>query len=143
MSRLSKPVLALSLLCAVSLTACVSQDQADAKMGKGCQSAVEAMIAPKTLINVKSVKYSSDQTEGSLYRHVKVEAVEKDGWMELDKEYECLFAQDWGFFKSSHLAMLERLKFGDTIIGKVDGKIMGSLDDYMKLTKSADTAMGQ
>lgn len=143
MTRFSKPLLGLSMISALALAGCVSQEQADAKMGKGCQSAVEAMIAPKTLTTVKSVRFANDQTEGSLYRHVTVQAVEKDGWLELDKEYECLFAQEWGFLKGSHTALLERVKFGDTVIGKVDGKIVGSLDDFMKLTTSAETAMGQ
>jgi hypothetical protein len=143
MTRFSKPLLGLTMISAFALTACVSQEQADAKMGKGCQSAVEAMISPKTLVSVKSIKFSNDQTEGSLYRHVTVQALEKDGWIEMDKEYECLFAQQWGFLKSSHTALLERMTYGDVTLGKVNGKIMGSLDDFMKLTTSAETAMGQ
>lgn len=130
-------------LSVLTLAGCVSQQQADEKMGKGCEAAVNAMIAPKTLVNVKSVKFADEVNSDGNYRMVTIVALEKDGWMELDKEYSCKFVQQWGLMKSSHIALLEQLKYGDTVMGKQDGKIIGSFDDFMKLTESAETAMGQ
>lgn len=136
-------VLLFAIAAPALLSGCVNQQQADAKMGKGCQAAVNAMIAPKTLSTIKSTQYADDATEGSLYRRVTITATEKDGWMELDKQYSCLFAQQWGLLKTSHTALLEQLSYNNEILGKKDGKIHGSLDDFIKLNKSADTAMGQ
>jgi len=140
MKRLSAVLL---LTTSLALTGCVTQQQADAKMGKGCQSAAAAMIAPKTITNVKSTTYADEDTEGSIYRRVVVTATEKDGWVEVDKQYSCLFSQDWGLFKMSHTALLEQLTYDGNMIGKKDGKIQGSMDDYMKLTGAAETAMTQ
>lgn len=141
MNRLSSAVLLGLTVLAVS--GCVSQEQADNKMGKGCEAGLSAMIAPKTLKTIKSVKFADEKNSDGTYRRVTIAAVEKDGWMELDKEYSCLFLQQWGFFKSSHIALLEQLNYNGKVLGKLDGKIIGSMEDYMKLTKSADTAMGQ
>ena len=127
----------------LALASCVSQDQADTKMGKGCEAAVNAMIEPKTLTTIKSTRFADETNSDGIYRRVSITAVEKDGWMELDKEYSCLFQQQWGLAKSSHIALLEQVSYDEQILGKKDGKILGSFDDYMKLTKAADTAMGQ
>jgi hypothetical protein len=127
----------------LALSGCVSQQQADAKMGDGCKAALAAVIEPKTITTVKAVNYSDEQTEGSLYRRITIDLVEKDGFADLDKKYSCLFSQDWGMFKSSHVALLEQVDAGDTFIGKKDGKLIGSMNDYMNLTSKADTAMGQ
>lgn len=140
---MKKFVVVISAVSTLALAGCVTQQQADAKMGEGCQAAVSAMIEPKTIKETKSVNFADEQTEGSLYRRVVVTAIEKDGWVEVTKEYKCLFAQQWGLFKSSHTAMLEQLSVGDKFYGKKDGKIMGSMEDFMRLTGKADTAMGQ
>jgi hypothetical protein len=140
---MKKFVIVLSAVSALALSGCVTQQQADAKMGEGCKAAVNAMIEPKVIKETKAINYADEQTEGSLYRRVTVTAIEKDGWVEVEKEYKCLFAQQWGLFKSSHTAMLEQLSYGDKFIGKKDGKIIGSMQDFMKLTGKADTAMGQ
>lgn len=135
--------IALMGVSILSLAGCVSQEQADEKMSKGCQAAVGAMIEPKTLTTIKSTRFADEVNMDGEYRRVSITAVEKDGWMELDKEYSCLFQQQWGMMKSSHIAMLEQVAYDSQILGKKDGKVIGSMDDYMKLTRSADTAMGQ
>lgn len=140
---MKKFVVILSVVSTLALAGCVTQQQADAKMGEGCKAAVNAMIEPKKLLDTKAVNYADEQTEGSLYRRVTLTAIEKDGWVEVQKDYKCLFAQQWGLLKSSHTALLEQLSVGDQFYGKKDGKIIGSMEDFMKLTGKADTAMGQ
>lgn len=125
------------------LAGCVTQQQADAKMGKGCEAALSTLMGDKQIVSVKATNYSDEQTEGGLYRRITIDLVEKDGWAELDKTYSCLFSQDWGFLKSSHVALLEQVVMDDTITGKKDGKILGSLDEFMNLVSKVDTAMAQ
>ena len=134
---------ALLTLSTLALTGCVTQEQADAKMAKGCEAGVNALIAPKEIASVKSTNYSTETTNEGPHRRVTLSVVEKDGWLELDKEYSCLFAQDWGMFKSSHKALLVQTDIDGSVYGKVDGIITGSLDDFMKLTATVDQAMGQ
>lgn len=133
-------VLLASLLI---LPACVSQVEADQKMTKGCEAAVGAMISPKQILEVKSTRISDEHMDGTVFRRIDMTALEKDGWIEVDKEYSCVFAQQWGIFRISHVALLEQLYYGNEFLGKKGGKITGSMNDFMKLVKSADTAMGQ
>lgn len=134
---------ALLTLSTLALTGCVTQEQADEKMAKGCEAGVNALIAPKEISTVKSTNFSTETTNEGPHRRVTLAVVEKDGWLELDKEYSCLFAQDWGMFKSSHKALLVQTDIDGSVYGKVDGIITGSLDDFMKLTATVDAAMNQ
>lgn len=127
----------------VLLSGCVTQQQADAKMGKGCEAALASLMGNKQIISVKATNYSDEQTEGSLYRRVTIDLVEKDGWAELDKQYSCLFAQQWGMFKSSHIGLLEQTVMDDKIVGKKDGQVVGNMDEFLNLVSKVDTAMGQ
>lgn len=134
---------ALIAVSTLTLAACVSQEQMDEKMAKGCEAGVKSMIAPKEISSIKTRNYADEYAEGGLHRRVTLGVMEKDGWLELDKEYSCLFMEEWGMFKSSHKALLVQVKIDDSIYGKVDGVITGSLDDFLKLTEHVDEAMGQ
>lgn len=140
---MKKFVFLLAGLSSLALSGCVTQQQADAKMGEGCKAALAEVMAPKTIENVKAVNYSDEQTEGSLYRRVTVDLVEKDGFADMDQKYSCLFAQDWGPLRTSHTALLEQVDAGDKFIGKKDGQIVGSMEDFMNLTSKVSTAMAQ
>lgn len=134
----------LSLSAIALLSGCVSQDAADEKMAKGCQTGVNALLESGQSITVKSTNYSFEDNLEGKHRRVTLETVLKDGWLELDKTYSCLFAQQWGMFKSSHAAVLVQVRFPDgTIIGKKDGMIMGELSDFVKLSDTVQEAMQQ
>lgn len=137
--------IALIILFSLSLSACVNQDQVDVKMAKGCAAGVNALIKDtgREISEIKTQRYANEQAEGGLHRRVTIEGIEKDGWLELDKSYSCLFEQHWGFFKSSHQAILVQVKIEDELYGKKDGSILGSFDDFLKLTRVVDSAMGQ
>ena len=134
---------ALIAVSSLALTACVTQPQADEKMTKGCEAAVKSLIAPKEIKEIKAKNVADETTSEGLHRRITLNVVEKDGWLEVDKQYSCLFAQEWGMFKTSHRALLVQTKIDDSIYGKVDGVITGSLDDFIKLSEHVDEAMGQ
>lgn len=131
------------LSCAFLLTGCVTQEQADAKMAKGCEAGVNALISPRTIQEIKVRRYTDEQAEGGLHRRITLEAVEKDGWLELDREYSCLFMEEWSLFKSGHKALLIQVNADGEVYGKKDGRIIGDLDDFLALTDAVETAMGQ
>jgi hypothetical protein len=132
----------LSVAAALLLSGCVSQDQADQKMERGCHAGIESLIAPATLEQVKSVNFSLENNLEGQHRRVTIDAVTKDGWLELDKTYSCLFAQQWGIFKSSHAAVLVQIRLDEgKVIGKQDGLIVGEMSDFIKLSDTVQEAM--
>ena len=131
------------LLACFFVSGCVTQDEMDVKMAKGCAAGVNALLEDesKEILEIKSKRYANEDTEGGLHRRITIEAIEKDGWVELDKEYSCLFMQEWGMFKSSHRALLVQVEINDTLYGKKNGSIVGSFEDFLRLTKVIDSAM--
>ncbi len=140
---MKKLLLTACMASALLLSGCVSQDQADAKMAKGCAAGLGALMAPKEIKEVKSQNFSNEENPEGLHRRVTLDILQKDGWVETNKSYSCLFAQQWGFFKSSHKAMIVQVKMDDTLYGKKDGQITGSFEDFLKLTEVMDAAMAQ
>lgn len=128
----------------LSLTGCISQEQADAKMIDGCKAAVAVMIAPNTIKEIKSSSAASETVMNDTYRRVKLTYTENEDFAESEKSGSCLFSEQWGMMKSSHAAMLEQVRYNDTMIGKNEsGSIEGDMQAFMKLTESVGTAMGQ
>jgi hypothetical protein len=136
-------ILAIAGVSIFALAGCVTQEQADAQMAKGCEGAVGAMLAPRSIKTVKGFTAADDSSEGSVHRRIFITYVENDDFAESEKKAECLFSQQWGIFKSTHAALLEQLVANDTILGKKNGMIQGSMEEFIKLTNGANTAMGQ
>ena len=135
----------LIILLSFSLTACVTQEQADVKMAKGCTAGINALMQDngKEISEIKTKRYADEDAEGGLHRRVTIEGIEKDGWLELDKSYSCLFMEEWSLFQIGHKALLVQVKIDDELYGKRDGTILGSFDDFLKLTRVVDAAMAQ
>ncbi len=134
----------LSVLSLLVLSACVSQDQADEKMVKGCKAAIEVAIAPAKIADILSTTYAfEDNKDGDSFRRITLKTFEKDGWIEREKEYSCLYAEQWGIAKTSHVATLESLSYDDIILGKKDGDVIGGLKNFMNLVNASQTAMDQ
>lgn len=140
MKHFALPLAAVSIL---ALAGCVSQEQADAKMVKGCEAAIGAMINPDTIKEVKASTTEDEKTMGSVYRRVTLTYVENDDFANTELQGSCLFSQQWGMMKSSHAALLEQVAYDDQIVGKVDGNIQGDMNDFLKLTETVDAAMAQ
>ena len=134
----------LAGLSVIALAGCVSQEQADAKMKKGCQAAIGAMIAPTTIKEVKSSTAAPEKMLASTYRRVTLKYVEEGDFSETEVEGSCLFSEQWGMMKSTHAALLEQVVFNGNMIGKdKDGNIQGDMNDFMKLNEKVDAAMAE
>lgn len=132
----------LSVAALLALAGCVSQDQADEKMARGCKAGIDSLLGSANIETVKSTNYSFENNLEGQHRRITLETVMKDGWLELDQSYSCLFAQQWGFFKSSHAAVLVQVKFPDgRVVGKKDGVIVGELQDFVNLSNTVEKAM--
>lgn len=127
----------------LALTGCVNQEQADAKMFKGCESAIATMIAPAEIKEVKSKNAAAEKTMGSVYRRTTLTYTEVGDFAEIVKEGSCLFSEQWGMFKGTHASMLEQVVYNEELLGKKDGIIQGDMNAFLKLNETVDAAMGQ
>lgn len=135
--------LALAGVSVLVVAGCVKQPDADKKMAEGCKGAIGAMIAPKTVKELKSFTAGDDTSEGSIHRRLKIVYIENDDFADIEKNGECLFSQQWGFLNSTHAALLEQVVYEGKVLGKQNGVIQGSMEEFIKLTNGASTAMGQ
>ncbi|MEM8832957.1 MAG: hypothetical protein AAGB32_00300 [Pseudomonadota bacterium] len=135
----------LPLFAVFLLVGCITQAQADQKLADGCQSGIKGLLesSGKNIKEVKTIRYANEENNDGMHRRITIEAVEQDGWLELEKEYSCLFMQEWGLFKSYHRAALAQIILDEELIGKKDGVIHGDVQTYLKLVESIDQRMHQ
>lgn len=131
-----------SLICVFALTGCVSREQADERLARGCAAAVEMFVDPG--FKVKSIKrnvFKNASEFGRGYRKVEIYAVESDDWMDIDKTYSCVFAEEMGLLGMSHRASIYQVKVNDNTYGREGDKILGDLQTHMKLNETVERAM--
>lgn len=142
---MSRHLLALPfcIFAVLSISACVTEEQVDAKLSEGCAAAIKVLVEPREILETKSVNYSDEILVEGIHRRVTMRLLEQDGWAEMEKEYSCLFNEQWGIMKSSHMGTLVQVKLDDQIIGKENGQIKGDVQDFVRLTEVVNSAMGQ
>ncbi len=132
----------LSVLCLLCLAGCVSREQADAKLTKGCVAGAKNFIAEDS--TVKSIEKSRFKASGELgkgYREVIVDVIESDGLYEPEKQYKCVFFEEFGLFNMTHNASIYQLEVDGEIFGKRGDEIIGSLEEHMSLIDTVQEAM--
>lgn len=137
-----KPGSFLGLLALVFLTGCVDRGQADAKLARACAAGVEAFL-PETF-KVKEIKeriFGESDTGGSGARYVTLKLVETDGWSDADKEYRCIFQEQFGFLGTGYTATLYQLRMDDRIYGKDGDTILGTYEEQLKLHEIVEKAL--
>ena len=132
----------IGLSCLLLLTSCVTREQADERLARGCAAAVELFLDEGFKIKeIKNKKFENSSEFGNSYRKVTLFAVESDDWLTLDKEYDCTFAEEYGIFNSTHRTSIYQVHVNDQIYGMKDGMIIGDMKDHLKLTETVDNAM--
>jgi hypothetical protein len=140
--------LRFSVICAAAaallLTGCVDRTTADAKLARGCEAGVAAMLPQDVKIGKVMGTEFTDSVEGRGFRHVKLRAIETDGWAETEKDYVCIFEESFGFMNMHHTAAIYQLRVSeDQIYGKSGREIMGDAQDFIRLTDAIREAMYQ
>lgn len=128
-------------VCAMTLSACVSREQADAKLAKGCEAGVNVILPEGRKITRIAKSEFTPATEGAGMRHVKLTAVETDGFLETENVFECVFEESFGFLGSGHTAAIYQVRAGDTMIGKSGNQIVGDAQIFLKLNDAMRDAM--
>ncbi len=139
-----KKTVLLMGVSALVLSGCVTREQADERIAKGCAAGVELFLAEGFKIKeIKGKTYSDSAEFGKGYRSVTLQAVESDGWLDVDKQYSCVFAEDFGLFNTGHRATIYQLKVNDQVYGNENGQIKGDFKDHLKLTETVEQAMNR
>ncbi len=129
---------------ALTLTACVTREQADEKLARGCAAGADMFMTDG--YKTKSIKQSTFADSADLgpgYRVANVTLVVSDGWAEVDKDISCIFSESHGFMGASYNAQIYQLKLDEQIIGKEGNEIVGGYDANLKLTEGVDKALMQ
>lgn len=136
-----RPPLLFFIFCALSLGGCVNRQQADDKLAKGCAAGVNSLLPEGQVLGEIQAKTSTPSPEGADYRHVTIKVKQGDGWLEGDGLYECTFEEDFGFLNTGYTASIYQLKIGDKVYGKAGNDILGTADDFIKLTDAIRKSM--
>ena len=134
----------LCLICVFLLTGCISREQADEKLARGCAAGIELFQEEGFKIGKIKDKIFRDHPElGKGHREVRLMILETDGWYEADKEYSCIFTESFGFAGNGHSATIYQLKMDDRIYGKdhETNKIISTFDEQLKLTETVEQGM--
>lgn len=129
------------LFCALSLTACVSREQADEKLARACSAGVSAILPEGQEIGPIGDKKFTPASDGPNMRHVALTVKMDDGWIEDNTTYECVFEENFGFMRTTYTASLYNLKAGERIFGKSGNEISGDAEDFIKLTDAVRKAL--
>lgn len=111
-------------------------------MVKGCTAGAKLFLSPGfeiKSITPKAFKASEDLGNG--YRSIILSAVESDGWETLNTQYECVFAENFTFAQQNHNAALYQLRVNEQVYGMQGDKLLGDLQDHMRLIKAVEKAM--
>ena len=131
----------LTLICLLTLTGCVSREQADLKLQSGCIAGVKALL-PAGVTFGKFVEATFEHSPvGQDYRHVTIKAIEMDGWLESEVEYVCVFQESFGFMNNHFTGSIYQVHIGDEMYGQAGSHITGSIEDFLKLTDAIREAM--
>lgn len=136
--------LPLSLFCLLILCSCVSREGADTKLSKGCKAAAELFLDEGfTIKEILNTSYDTATQFGNGYRMITITAKESDEWLDVEKEYKCIFAEEFNMFGSSHRATLYQLNVNEQTYGFKDGAIVGDMHTQINIKNAVDRAMGQ
>ncbi len=130
------------LLTIFALTGCVSREQADERIARGCKAGVETFLTQGFYIKeIKGKTFSYDDSIGKKYRKVTLHTIETDDWLDVPKDYTCIFLEEFGPMQSTYDATIYQIGVGEQTYGSTNGKILGSLENFQKLTEAVEKAM--
>lgn len=130
------------LACVLVLTGCVQRGQADERLARGCAAAAEMFLDDGFRIKeITNKTFRDDPDLGKGYRQVTLSAVETDSWLDVDKEYRCIFVEEFGFLNSTHTATIYQVKVNGETYGREGDQILGSFEDQLRLTETVEQAM--
>lgn len=127
--------------CALLLSGCVSREQADAKLAKACAAGVNALLPEgRKIERTIDTKFSAAPDEPDM-RLVKLKAIENDGFLEVESDFECTFEEGFGLFNMSYYAAAHQVRMGERVVGRDGDSILGDSSEFAKLTDAVNGAL--
>ena len=133
---MKKSLLVILALSVLTLSGCVSREQADAKLAKACQAAVNVFLPEGQHIEKISGADFTASPEGPDFRHVTIHTIMMDGWLETEYDYECVFQEGFGFMNSGFTASIHQVIVDGEVYGKAGNEILGDAQDHIKLNEA-------
>lgn len=125
----------------LALSGCrVSRDSADQKLAKACEAAINVLLSSDEELSVNKTSFSYEELSSGL----KLRAVKLEGDLvvhrgrERTREYRCTFGEEFGPFGFGHNASYYGLEKDGAFYGYKDGKMIGDLNDHLRLTEAVD-----
>lgn len=136
--------LIIFLLIAFPLAGCVSREDADVRLEKGCKAGVEIFLSDGFKIKeVKNVVAKTSAEFGSGFRDVTLTAVESDGWVDYDKEYKCIFAEETDMLGTYHRATIYQIKVDGQVYGQSGNQILGDSEVIARMAQTVEQALDE
>ncbi|HTK83916.1 MAG TPA: hypothetical protein VL625_02420 [Patescibacteria group bacterium] len=131
----------IGLSCALLLTGCVSRDDADMQLAHACRAGVQTLLPQNLKIDRIVGREASKSPEGQDMRYIKIKTVTIDGMLEEDKDYECIFEEDFGMFGMGYTASVYQVRTGDAMYGRSGNELKGDAEIFLKLTDAMRNAL--
>ncbi len=129
-------------LALLTLTSCVSREQADKRLENGCAAGAELFFEEGHKVKeIKDSQFRDDPKLGSGYREIRLTIVDSDGWYDADKEIKCIFVENFNFVQ--HTATIYQLKMDERTWGKEGNEILGTMEEHLKLTETVEQGMNR
>lgn len=132
--------LCMAMVCLMLLSGCVSREQADQRLAEGCAMGAGLFLEEEAeVLEIKEINAVKDTSMNAEFRRIDMVVLEGDDWYSEDKEYSCVFSETYALFGLTHTAEIIQLRMGDEIHGQDGRKIMGEINDYLRLKDTVDT----
>lgn len=129
------------LCCLLALTGCINREQADAKLARACEAAVNVFLDETQRIDKVNNATFSASPIGPDFRHVTIHTIMVDGWLETENDYICVFQEGFGFLNSGYTASVHQVHVGSDVYGKAGNEILGDAQDHIKLNEAVRKAL--
>lgn len=126
----------LMAILALFVSACGLRGPGDDKLAAACGKAANTLLQDTDYHFIPKGFTGADTAEGKSYRKISISGIKTDEWFEEEISYECLFETG-----AANIAALIRFKGDDIMLGRNDGEIYGSMEDFMKLVTASDSVL--
>lgn len=140
---MKKQILCILFALTLPLSACVTREQADEKLVRGCAAATASLLPEDQVMGPIIAHEFTESSEGPTFRHLTIHTKQDEEWLSGEAVYDCTFEETFGFLNITYNAFVYQLKLGEAVYGKVNGEIVGDAEDFIKLDKAFEKAMAQ
>lgn len=132
----------LALALSLPLMSCVSREDADANLVKGCQAGIEVLLKEGFKIKeIKNSQFSTSAEFGNGFREGVLTAQVSDGWIDSEKDYKCVFAEEMAFMGLAHSASLYQITVDEETYGKSGDELLGDAATLSRLNAAVEAAL--